>query len=196
MPSPSRPLPLEPAQPPGRAGPGTNSSQLPCAHGGAGKGNGHFRRQLAVCGSRGPIPLTPTQRSATCAQPAGVRVAGRELCEGVAARDRGGDKAVSGGAVAQPPVAIGTCTTPGQPGPGTNSSQVPSAQGGAAKGSGHFWRQRWQCVAAASLRASLTPAHRYAIGAQPAGVTRTGRDLCEGVAARDRGGDKARRGGA
>ena len=52
---------------------------------------------------------------------AGVSMAGRDLCEGVAARDRGGDKFLSGGVVAQLPVGIPTCTASqaGQPGPAT-----------------------------------------------------------------------------
>ena len=111
--SPSFPMALLPAQPAGQPGPATNSSQSPRARVAGKAGSGQFRRQcwLTVCVSRGPIPLTPTQRSVICAQPAGVSIAGRDCSKGVAARDRVGDKALSVGGVAQTPVGIQTCTT-------------------------------------------------------------------------------------
>ena len=83
-------------------------------------------------------------------RPAGVRIAGRELCKYVAARDRGGDPALNGGAVSQLPVGICSCTSTRPSRPGTNSSQLPRArmagQGRAAGtlggGAGGVWQQR------------------------------------------------------
>ena len=206
MPTPSCPRSFRPAQPAGQPGPGTRRTQLPRARK-VGKG----RAAGSSGGSAGsewqPLSwrahtLTPAQRSAIGAQPAGVIIAGRDLCKGVAAGDRGGDRAVIDGGVAQPPIGIFTCTTPSRADRATNSSRLPRARmAGQTRAAGTFggsaggvWQPR-PC-AAWLARASLTPAQRSAIREQPAGVLEGGRELFEDVAARDREWEQGIAGGA